>query len=53
MSELAALVRSGGALVLSGMLAEDVAEMMAVCAEAGPLTPRVDGEWACLVGRRP
>ena len=51
--ELVALVRSGGALVLSGMLAGDVAEIVAVCAEAGSLTPRVDGEWACLVGRRP
>src|SRR5207247_10353380 len=52
-SELFALVRSGGALVLSGMRAEDVAEMTAACAEAGPLTPRVAGDWACLGGRRP
>ncbi len=51
-SELVAPARAGGALVLSGMLAEDVPAMMAACAHAGSLTPRVDGEWACLVGRR-
>jgi len=51
--ELVTLLRARGHLVLSGMLAEDVPGMMSACAGAGSFTPRLDGEWACLVGERP
>lgn len=51
-SELVAPARSGGTLILSGMLALDVADVKAAYAQAASLTPRMDGEWACLVGER-
>ncbi len=50
--EITALRRPEGALVLSGLLAEDVADIAAAYAPLGPLETRLDGEWACLIGRR-
>lgn len=51
--EITALPAAHGSLVLSGLLAEDVADIAAAYAPLGPLQTRTDGEWACLVGRRP
>jgi ribosomal protein L11 methyltransferase len=52
-NEITALPAARGSLVLSGLLAEDVADIAAAYAPLGPLQARTDGEWACLVGRRP
>ena len=43
----------GSALVLSGLLVDDADDMANAYAGAGPLERRTDGEWACLIGRRP
>jgi ribosomal protein L11 methyltransferase len=51
--ELLALGAPGSALVLSGLLVEDADDMASAYAGAGPLERRTDGEWACLIGRRP
>jgi ribosomal protein L11 methyltransferase len=51
-AEITALVGPEGALVLSGLLAEDVADIATAYAPLGPLETRTDGEWACLRGRR-
>ena len=50
--EITALAGPEGALVLSGLLAEDVADIAAAYAPLGPIETRLDGEWACLIGRR-
>jgi ribosomal protein L11 methyltransferase len=50
--EITALAGPEGALVLSGLLAEDVADIAAAYAPLRPLETRMDGEWACLRGRR-
>ena len=51
--ELLALGAPGSVLVLSGLLVEDADDMANAYAGAGPLERRTDGEWACLIGRRP
>jgi ribosomal protein L11 methyltransferase len=51
--ELLALGAPGSALVLSGLLVEDADDMASAYAGAGPIEQRTDGEWACLIGRRP
>jgi ribosomal protein L11 methyltransferase len=47
--EILALARPGGALILSGFLAEDVPAMREAFASSGPAREAVDGEWAALV----
>ncbi len=49
--ELAAAVVPGGALVLSGLLVDDLPEVRASYARVGALEERRDGEWAALVAR--
>lgn len=49
--ELCARVRPEGVLVLSGLLAADVAEVSAAYAAHGALEVRRDGEWAAIVVR--
>jgi ribosomal protein L11 methyltransferase len=51
--ELLALGAPGSVLVLSGLLVEDADDMANAYAGAGPFERRTDGEWACLIGRRP
>jgi len=52
-AELAASVRPGGALILSGLLVEDVPAVRAAYAAMGAIDVRVDGIWAALVVRTP
>ena len=47
--ELVALLARPGALVLSGLLDTDVAEVKAAYASLGPPAVRSDGEWAALI----
>ena len=47
--EIRCLLAPGGALVLSGLLAGDVAEVRAAFAPCGEPTVALDGEWAALV----
>jgi ribosomal protein L11 methyltransferase len=51
--ELLALGAPGSVLVLSGLLVEDADDLAHAYAAGGPLERRTDGEWACLIGRRP
>jgi ribosomal protein L11 methyltransferase len=51
--ELLALGAPGSAIVLAGLLVEDADDLAQAYAGAGPLERRTDGEWACLIGRRP
>jgi ribosomal protein L11 methyltransferase len=51
-AELGALVAGGGALVLSGMLASDLAEVRAAHHGIGAVSVTLDGEWAALLYRR-
>jgi ribosomal protein L11 methyltransferase len=48
-TELLALTRPGGALILSGFLAEDLPALREAFASAGPAREALDGEWAALV----
>ena len=50
--ELPALLARPGALVLSGLLDTEVAEVSAAYASLGPPAVRSDGEWAALVFAR-
>jgi ribosomal protein L11 methyltransferase len=47
-AEIAALLRPGGTLLLSGLLVGDVAEVGPAYACLGPARIETDGEWACL-----
>jgi ribosomal protein L11 methyltransferase len=51
-AELQALVRPGGALVLSGLLEEDLGQVAAAYAAIGRAAVTRDGEWAALVFRK-
>jgi ribosomal protein L11 methyltransferase len=51
--ELLALGAPGSAIVLAGLLLEDADDLARAYAGAGRLERRTDGEWACLIGRRP
>jgi ribosomal protein L11 methyltransferase len=48
---LAAVVRPGGAVVLSGLLLEDVPDVRAAYEGMGPAIVSTDGEWASLLVR--
>ena len=48
-AEISALLAPGGALVLSGLLVEDVPHVREAFAACGTPALRVDGEWAALV----
>jgi len=48
---LAAVVRPGGTVVLSGLLVDDLDEVQAAFRALGPATPAIDGEWASLAVR--
>ena len=48
-AEIRALLAPGGALVLSGLLVEDVPYVRDAFAVCGTPAPRVDGEWAALL----
>jgi len=48
-AEIRALLAPGGALVLSGLLVEDVPYVRDAFAACGTPAPRVDGEWAALL----
>ena len=50
-AELAASVRPGGALILSGLLVEDVPAVRAAHAAVGPIDVRTEGLWAALMVR--
>lgn len=50
--ELARPLAAGGALVLAGFLAADLAEVQAAFASLGPGRSRTDGEWAALLVRK-
>jgi ribosomal protein L11 methyltransferase len=45
---LAAVVRPGGTVVLSGLLVEDVGQVQAAYRPLGAVTTATDGEWASL-----
>lgn len=47
--EIAALGASGAALVLSGLLVEDLPDIRAAYGPLGPLAVRTEGEWATAV----
>jgi ribosomal protein L11 methylase PrmA len=47
--EIRALLAPGGALLLSGLLVDDLSCVRAAFAPCGTPTVRVDGEWAALV----
>jgi len=51
--ELGQVLAPGGALVLSGLLVEDVPGITAEFADLGDVTVNEDGEWAAVVVRRP
>lgn len=47
--DLAALLAPGGALVLSGLLLADVAEVSSAYSRVGAVAPSSDGDWAALL----
>ncbi len=49
--EIAALLAPGGALILSGLLAEELPALERAFEGLGPVTVRREGEWAALVVR--
>jgi ribosomal protein L11 methyltransferase len=52
-SELGGVVAKAGALVLSGLLTEDVGAIRDEYEDIGTVAVREDGEWAAVVVRRP
>jgi ribosomal protein L11 methyltransferase len=48
-AEILALIRPGGALILSGFLGEDLPALREAFASGGSAREAVDGEWAALV----
>lgn len=50
--ELAGATRGHGALILSGLLVEDLPSVRAAYAAVGDIDVRVEGEWAALVVHR-
>ena len=52
-AEIRALLAPGGALVLSGLLVEDVPPVQAAFAACGTPLELRDGEWAALVYETP